>query len=281
LYYARAVDSTMLVAIGTLATQQAAPTVATMRALTHLLNYCSTNPEATIRYHASEMILHVESDASYLSESKGRSRAAGLHYLSCRSHTPLVAPTATDPSPPSNGAIFVHCQILKEVLSSAAEAELAALFHNGKEAYAIRIILQELGHPQPPTPIVTDNSTASGIANDSVKQRRSKAMDMRFYWVRDRVRQGQFHIYWKQGKLNQADYFTKHHSASHHKNMRAQYLHQPTNYYECLRSSSSGEGVLIPRCDRRTDQGLTTTRTASPMANANDLGANDDRLIIL
>jgi hypothetical protein len=67
LYYARAVDSTMLVAIGTLATQQATPTEATMHAITHLLNYCATHPEATLRYTASDMILHVESDASYLS----------------------------------------------------------------------------------------------------------------------------------------------------------------------------------------------------------------------
>jgi hypothetical protein len=180
LYYARAVDSTMLVAIGTLATQQAAPTVATLHAITHLLNYCATNPEATIRYQASDMILHVESDASYLSETKGQSCAAGLHYLSCRSLHPDIAPIANNHSIPTNGAIYVHCQILKEVLSSAAEAELAALFHNGKEAYAIRNILHELGHPQPPTPIATDNSTASGIANDTVKQKRSKAMDMRF-----------------------------------------------------------------------------------------------------
>jgi hypothetical protein len=71
------------------------------------------------------------------------------------------------------------------VLSSVTKAELAALFHNGKETYAIRNILAELGHPQPSTPIVTDNSTASGIANDTVRQRHSKAMDMRFYWFRD------------------------------------------------------------------------------------------------
>ena len=274
LYYARAVDSTMLVALGTLATQQAAPTVATLHAITHLLNYCATNPEATIRYWASDMILHVESDASYLSETKGRSRAAGVHYLSCRSLNPHVAPTANDDSTPRNGAIYVHCQILKEVLSSAAEAELAALFHNGKEAYSIRNILQELGHLQPPTPIVTDNSTASGIANDTVKQKRSKAMDMRFYWIRDRVRQGQFHVYWKQGILNRADYFTKHHSAAHHQQMRSHYLHSPgpPNYYAALDDtaatlpvSSGGEGVFIPTCvlahERGTDQGQRATRT--------------------
>jgi hypothetical protein len=72
-----------------------------------------------------------------------------------------------------NGAI--------EILSSASEAELATLFYNGKEGAPLRITLEELGHPQPPTPMmVTDNSTA----NESVKQKRSKAMDMRFYWIR-------------------------------------------------------------------------------------------------
>jgi hypothetical protein len=57
---------------------------------------------------------------------------------------------------------------MREVVSSAAEAKLAALFHNGKEANPICITLQELGHKQPPTPIQTDNSTATGIANDSI-----------------------------------------------------------------------------------------------------------------
>jgi hypothetical protein len=67
----------------------------------------------------------------------------------------MSLPCPADPIPPLNGALYVHCQILKELLSSAAEAELAALFHNGKEAYAIRKILAELGHPQPSTPVVT------------------------------------------------------------------------------------------------------------------------------
>jgi hypothetical protein len=77
---------------------------------------------------------------------------------------------------------------------------------------------------------------------------------MRFYWIRDRVRQGQFHIYWKRGILNRADYFTKHHPASHHQQIRSSYLHskddQSTNYFDCLREdltinhSDSGEGVL-------------------------------------
>jgi hypothetical protein len=161
-----------------------------MEALTQLLNYCATHPNAIIRYTASDMVLHIESDASYLTAPKARSRAAGYHYLSSRPKDPSKPPNPDDPPPPSNGAINILCQILREVVSSAAEAELAALFHNGKEACPLRTCLEELGHPQPTTPIVTDNSTASGIANDTVKQKRSKAIDMRFYWIRDRVRQG-------------------------------------------------------------------------------------------
>jgi hypothetical protein len=235
-YYARAVDGTMLAALGTISSQQTTATTKTMTAVIQLLNYAATNPDATIRYHASDMILHVDSDASYLSESKARSRVAGYHFLS--SH-PKPNPRPTDPLPPHNAPVYIHCQILREVVSSAAEAELGACFHNGKEATSIRQILIELGHPQPATPIVTDNSTAVGIANDTVKQKRSKAVDMRFYWIRDRVRQNQFEILWRPGILNKADYFTKHHPASHHKAIRSAYLFDPKttqskNYFECL-----------------------------------------------
>ena len=123
------------------------------------------------------------------------------------------------------------------MVASAAEAELAALFYNCKEACAFRNTLEELGRPQPATPTCTDNTTASGIANDTVKQKRSKAIDMRFYWVRDRVSQNQFQIYWQKGKLNRADYFTKHHPASHHKEIRSACLYEPndeTNYFDLM-----------------------------------------------
>jgi hypothetical protein len=75
-----------------------------------------------------------------------------------------------------------------------------------------------------------DNSCAAGIANDTVKQRRSKAIDMRFYWFKDRIRNGEFLIYWARGKDNLADYFTKHHPPSHPCLMRSRYLldlHRP------------------------------------------------------
>jgi hypothetical protein len=71
----------------------------------------------------------------------------------------------------------------------------------------------------------TDNTTATGYINGTIKQKRTKAMDVRFYWIKDRVKQGQFNVYWGPGFQNLADYFTKHHSPAHHKRMREIYIH--------------------------------------------------------
>eukprot|EP00978_Attheya_sp_CCMP212_P001037 scaffold2120_cov31-Attheya_sp.AAC.4 len=137
---------------------------------------------------------------------------------------------------------------MKVVVSSTTEAELGACFFNAKEDVMIRIILIKMGHPQPTTPIQVDNSYAAGIANDTVKQRRSKAIDMRFSWLNNRECQGQFHIYWRKGAKNLADYFTKHHSpAPHHRRMRSTSLHMPASpHFTTATSNVSGEGVLMP-----------------------------------
>ncbi len=79
-----------------------------------------------------------------------------------------------------NGPIQVHASICKFVVASAAEAELGALFYNIQEGTILRLALGELGHAQPPTPIHCDNNTATGIANDTVKKQRSRAMEMCF-----------------------------------------------------------------------------------------------------
>jgi hypothetical protein len=79
MYYARAVHNTMLAALGSIASCQTHATTATMEAILQLLNYCATHTDTTIRYYASGMCLKIESDASYSSETKARSRAAGYH----------------------------------------------------------------------------------------------------------------------------------------------------------------------------------------------------------
>jgi len=222
LYYARMVDNTMLVALGTLASAQSKATEETIKAATHLLNYCATHPSATIRFTKSDMILHIVSDASYLTASGARSRLGGYFFMS---HNLLkTPPDPNDPAPTFNGPILVNSSIIQPVLSSAAEAELGALFYNAKDGCMLRNTLTDMGHPQPATPIQADNACAVGLANDTMKQKRSKAIDMRFYWVRDKVKDSTFVIYWRKGAENNADYFTKHHAPSHHRKLRARYL---------------------------------------------------------
>jgi hypothetical protein len=211
LYYSIAVNPTMLVAPGTIAQSNATNHTAT--AAVKLLNYAATNPNAVIRYKASGMRLYGYGDASYLSEPKARSHA-----------DPASAPSH---QPPNNGTLHTTSHILRNVMASAAESEVGALFVNSQEAIPIRYALEELGHQQPPTPVQTDNSTAADYSNNTIKQKRSKAMDMRFSWLQCRERQRQFIIYWRPGSENLGDYHTKHHSASHHRRMRLHSSSQP------------------------------------------------------
>jgi hypothetical protein len=254
LYYARAVDPTILVTISSLSTQQAKPTTRTMAAINHLLDYCATHPNAISRYHASDMVLHIESDASYLSEAKAKSRYAGYHYLS-------IDPKGTNVMyPPLNAPVLVTANIIKETVASASEAELAGLFHNGQDALPLIYALNEMGHTQPPTPIQTDNSTAAGLANDTLKQKKSKAMEMRYFWIADKCEADVFNVYWNQGKTNKADYYSKQHPTKVHRDTRPKimitYENNHTNHIEAHQNKSKtnqnkstshegGKGVLI------------------------------------
>ena len=83
--------------------------------------------------------------------------------------------------PPMNKTIYVHSSNMKNVVLSAADAEIGALFHNAQEACALRQTLIEIGHPQPPTPIQTDNQCAEGIILQTAKKKQSIAIDMRYY----------------------------------------------------------------------------------------------------
>jgi hypothetical protein len=136
--------------------------------------------------------------------------------------------------PPNIGAILNIAHIIKYVMASVTKAELGALYSTAREAIYLRIILEELGHKQPATPIQTDNAMAKGVINGKVQPKRTKAMDMRFHWLRDRECQDQFQIYWRPRTLNYADYWTKHHPAAHHQNIRKEFI-TPYTIVEMLR----------------------------------------------
>jgi hypothetical protein len=79
-YYARVVDPTGTMPLNGIANEQTKYTEKTQAATNQLLDYLATHPDATIRYHASYMILHIHSDASYLSVSHARSRLGVLFF---------------------------------------------------------------------------------------------------------------------------------------------------------------------------------------------------------
>ena len=141
------------------------------------------------------MILMGDADAAYLIAPEARSHAGGYIYLGNRQSNHQLF----------NSAVLLIARIIKNIIASAAEAEVGALNINAREMVPLRTTLEELGHPQPSTALRTDNRTANGILNGTVKQRRSRAIDIRFYWLKDRAEQGQFRIFWAPGIVNLAD----------------------------------------------------------------------------
>ena len=221
LYYCRATDTTIPEALSELSQQQTKATENTLKQCRQFLDYMATHPNVTIHYYASDMILNVHSDASYLSVPNARSRAAGIFFLG----------SLPQPDKPIllNGIIHVLCTILHFVAASAAEAELGALFLNAKEAKIMRLTLEELGHPQPPTPIHIDNSTTVGIVNNTIKRQKSRSMEMRYFWLLDGKVQQLFSFQYHPGFENLADYPSKSHPGTHHQAVRNYYLHTPTS----------------------------------------------------
>ena len=176
----------------------------------------ATHPDAIIRYYPSDMVLNVHSDASYLTASQARSRAGGHFFLGSipKDGCPIKL----------NGAILTQCAILKCVAASAAEAELGALFLNAMDARIVRLTLTEMGHPQPPTPIHVDNTTAVGIVNDTIKRQRSRAMNMRYFWLLCQEAQKILAVRYHPGQENLGDMPTKNHNGAHTQRVRPFYL---------------------------------------------------------
>jgi hypothetical protein len=82
-------------------------------------------------------------------------------------------------------------------------------------------------------------------------------MDMRFHWLQCRDAQGQFRHYWRPGTQNLADYFTKHHPATHHKSVR------PT--------------ILTAVNDPEYRKLFVTQETSSPQINVKSGGTNKEK----
>jgi hypothetical protein len=127
------VDPLLIIPVNVLASEQTKATDVTADKIIKLLNYCTTHPEATLRYHASDMILNIHSDALYPSEREEKSQAGGLFYMG--SNTDKANKL-------TNAAILIISTVLKHVMSSAAETEIGAVFLNAKEGTVLCTTLE-------------------------------------------------------------------------------------------------------------------------------------------
>ena len=218
LYYARAVDPTMLTTVNTIASEQATPTEAVRAHAVRLLQYAAAHRDHAISFRKSKMHVIIQADASYLSRSKARSVAGVIIYFG-DADNPTI----------ENGMIHAISAIIDVVVASAGEAEYGAAFIAAQQGVWIRTTATAMGHPQPPTPLLCDNEFAIGLGNDIIKQKRSKSIDMRFHWLRDRIRQGQFTLRYLAGKQNLADFFTKTLPVAVHRLMMPRLVSSPSH----------------------------------------------------
>ena len=158
------------------------------------------------------MILSAHSDAAYLNVSCACSCAGAHVMLSENTHVPYL-----------NGPVLIISQIIKNIISSSAEAKLSGLFIYAKAMIPLRDTLIEMGWPQPPSPVQCDNSTATGVTNKTMVNKILKPIHMRLWWLRCRYSQEHFRYYWEPGNQNLSDYSTKHHLPLYHLS------HQPTH----------------------------------------------------
>jgi hypothetical protein len=275
LYYAVGVDPIMLPALGSISSSQSKATKFTQAECDWLMDFAASNPLAIIRYHASGMVLYTHADGSYLSERKARSRAAGHFFLSDKPVDPTKPPLGI---PPLNGPVHTMCKIIDVVVGSAAEAEIGSAYLTAQDAVPMVTTLEELGHQQPPTPMQVDNTTSEGFANGTIKQKRSKAMDMRWHWLQCRVRQGKFLVYYRPGKDNMADPFTKHHPPSHIESVTPKFLRRTQQVANASISTlvrgCVSLGARMPVVRTSPPRPHVVTRLSSPTNNTLVLAPN-------
>ena len=165
LFYARTIDSPIIILLGAIASEQLNGTEATQKASQKPLNYCATFLNAKLYYQESQIPLHTHGGASYISAPKLIIQVIFHFYLGKKTNYPNTNM--------HNGGIFVISGILKTFMSSVAEAEFGGLFANTREVKLICATPEELRHKQFPTPIITYNSKESGIVNNTIKKHHS------------------------------------------------------------------------------------------------------------
>ena len=124
----------MLHALNDIASTKNKGTQTTWKAVQYFLNYAASNQDPKIIFRASNMLYKIDSDAAYLVCPEAWSSTGGYHYLENKDNNLF------------NGPIYVLAKIIKNVMASAVEAEVAGLFMNAQQAVPMQLTLGDMGH---------------------------------------------------------------------------------------------------------------------------------------
>lgn len=186
--------------VAKIASAQARPTAKQLKDVNHVIAYLAGHKNTALFYKPSDMQLSTESDASFASESKSKSRIGGVFLIGGYGPDGL----------PINSPIGVFSKIADCHPDSAAEAEYVACHDVVKRGTSLRTMLEEFGFPQvKASENRSDNECAVNMANDLVMDRKTKHIDRRYHWVRYELKKGTFTVKWYKGSSNLADFFTK------------------------------------------------------------------------
>ena len=198
LWYSNAVGHDILTAISKLSTHQSAPTKDTFPfTVERIQGYLKQYGYHKIQFQASNMKLHIMSDASFDSEPKSKSRGGSFMWIG--NNEPNLI----------NGPIYCQSKILPGVPQSAAVAEIVQHVESGKMGIYARRILRCLGYPQTPTIILADNLCSIDYAHNNTKGRTLKTIARRTNWLKHVVRKNVYIFRYISSKNNIADIFTK------------------------------------------------------------------------
>jgi hypothetical protein len=186
--------------VSKIASAQSRPTAKVLKDVNHVIAYLAGHRNTALFFHPSDMQLSTESDASFASESKSKSRIGGVF---------LIGGYGPE-GQPINSPLGVFSKIADCHPDSAAEAEYVACHDVVKKGVTLRMTLEDFGFPQVgASENRCDNDCAVKMTNGLVMDRKTKHIDRRYHWVRHELKKGTFTIKWYKGSSNLADFFTK------------------------------------------------------------------------
>jgi hypothetical protein len=207
------------------------------------------------------MVMNIHSDASYISKPNAGSRVCGHFFMG-------ALPIDGNPTK-LNGTFHTLCSILRFAVASVPKAELGALFLNCQEGIIFRLTLEDIRHKQPKIPVHWDNTTTVGIANNTIKRQRLRAMEMRSFWTCEKDAQDVYCFKLHPKMKNLVYYQSKHHPGAHHTAVRPYCLNEKTSPLELPRAIRPSTlkgcvGTLVPQIQSASPK--TSHELIAPMA---------------